>query len=437
MPIFTAAPHADVLAVLVQIAVLLLAARLLGGALQALGQPAVVGELLAGIVLGPSLLSGAFPAIGAWIVPGTPTAGHLLELVSLLGAIFLLVITGLETNLPLIRRQSRVALGVAAGGLAVPLATGYALGSWLPDELLADPAQRTIFAFFVATAMSISAIPVIAKILMDLDLLRREVGQTILAAAMIDDTTGWILLSIIAGLAAGEAASAATALRAVGSVAFVLALTVTVGAWLVKRSLDWIEAAGANGDRVLSLVVVLVFGWSALTHALRLEPVLGAFLMAILLGREPRVSAAVRRQLHDVGLAIFAPIFFAVAGLKVSVTSLADPGIAAIALLVIAVATFGKVAGTYLGARWIGRADHWTALAYGAGLNARGAMEIIVATIGLRLGILSQEMFSIIVIMAMATSLMAPFALRWTLRRARLAGATDAGLPRAEELARR
>ena len=434
MPVFTAAPHGDVLAVLVQIAVLLLAARLLGGASQALGQPAVVGELLAGIVLGPSLVSGVFPAIGAWIVPQTPVAGHLLELVGLLGAIFLLVVTGLETDLPLIRRQSRVALGVAAGGLAVPLVTGTALGFWLPDELLADPGRRTLFAAFVATAMSISAIPVIAKILMDLGLLRREVGQTILAAAMIDDTTGWILLSLIAGLAAGEAVSADALFRAVGSIALVLALTATVGQWLVRRGCDWIDTAGVSSDRTLTLVIVLVFGWSALTHALRLEPVLGAFLMAILLGREPRVTEAVRRQLHDLALAIFAPIFFAIAGLKVGLGTLADPRIAAIALLVIAVATFGKVAGAYAGARWIGRADHWTALAYGAGLNARGAMEIIVATIGFSLGILSQTMFSIIVLMAMATSLMAPFALRWSLRRAE-AAAAEPDLSRTQQAA--
>ncbi len=417
---FTAAPHHDVLVLLVQVAVLLFAARAMGEVARRMGQPSVVGEISAGILLGPSLLSGLFPAIGAWIVPATQLNGYLLEVVSLFGALFLLLITGLETDLGLIRQHARTAIGVSAGGIMVTLATGFALGWSLPDELLAqpdDPQNRLVFAMFVAVAMSISAIPVIAKVLMDLNLMRRDIGQTIIAAGMSDDTIGWVLLSIVAGLAGTGVITGGAVFRAVGAVALFMFASFTLGRWLVKRSLDFVQDEVRMPDRLVTLVIVLTVAWGAVTQALGLEAVLGAFVMGILFGQIPRLPEEVHLKLNTISLAVFTPIFFAVAGLKVNARVLLEPDLLLITLLVIAVASGGKVVGTYLGARIIGKRDHWTALSFGAGLNARGAMEIIIATIGLELGILSQEMFSIIVVMAMATSLMAPPALRWVLAR--------------------
>lgn len=417
MEIFSAAPHHDVLVLVLQIGVLLLAARAMGEIAQRLGQPSVVGEILAGIVLGPSLLSGLIPEIGQWIIPQNETQGYLLETVSLIGAMFLLLITGLETDIKLIKRHARTAIGVSFGGVSITFATGFLLGQYLPDFLVADPDNRLIFELFVAVAMSISAIPVIAKVLMDLNLMRRDIGQTILASGMSDDTTGWILLSIVAGLASGEAITTGSVLQIVGSVLAFMVLSFTVGRWLVKKLLTYVQDEIKSTDRLLTLVVVMTFIWGAITQALNLEAVLGAFVMGILFGMMPRLPEEVIHKLESMALAVFAPIFFAVAGLKVNIINLFDPTLILITLLVIAVATLGKVAGTYFGARVIGGKDHWTALSFGAGLNARGAMEIIIATIGLNLGILTQDMFSIIVVMAMATSLMAPSALRWVLDR--------------------
>lgn len=414
---FTAAPHDDVLALLIQVAVLLVAARLLGEVARRLGKPGVVGELLAGIILGPSLLSAAFPFVEQWMVPQNEVRGYLIEVVALIGAMLLLLITGLETDLSLIRRHARTAIGVSFGGIAVTFASGFLLGTYLPDDLLGDPTRRTIFALFMATAMSISAIPVIAKVLMEMNLIRRDIGQTIIAAGMSDDTIGWILLSIVAGLASGEAVSAGSVLEIVGSVLAFMLLSFTAGRWLVARVLDIAQDRFLGEERILSVVIVLTFTWGAITHALDLEAVLGAFVMGILLGQMPRLPASVHRQLMALSVGIFTPIFFAVAGLKVNVRSLLEPELLLVAVLVILVATAGKFAGTYAGARLIGGKSHWNALAYGSGLNARGAMEIIIATIGLSLGILSQDMFSIIVLMAMATSLMAPTALRFVLAR--------------------
>ncbi len=414
---FTAASHHDVLVLLVQLAVLLLSARALGELARRTGQPSVLGELAAGILLGPSLLSTLAPALGVWIVPQTPVQGYLLEGVALLGAMFLLLITGLETDIGLIRRHARTAIGVSWGGILVTFSTGFLLGAGLPDALLGDPAQRLVFSLFVATAMSISAIPVIAKVLIDLDLIRRDVGQTIIAAGMNDDTVGWILLSIVAGLASGQSIGAGRIALIVGSVLGFLLFSITIGRWLVRAALDFVQDRVVSPHRTLTLVVTFMFGWAAITQALQLEAVLGAFVIGILFGQVPRAAAGMRDTIEGIAFGVFTPIFFAVAGLKVDLHRLAEPRLIVIALLVIAVATVGKVAGTYLGARWIGRTDHWRALCFGAALNARGAMEIIVATIGLNLGILSQDMFSIIVLMAMATSFMTPFALRWILAR--------------------
>lgn len=431
---FTAASHHEVLVLLVQLAVLLFTARLMGELAQRLKQPTVVGELLAGILLGPSLLSGLFPALGEWIVPHTPVQGYLLETVSLLGAMFLMLITGLETDISLIRRQARTAVGASLGGLIIPLITGFLLGLVIPETLLVDPERRIVFALFVATAMSISAIPVIAKVLFDLGLMRRDIGQTIIASGMADDTAGWILLSVVVGLAAGEAITVSSIVLSVGKVVLFMLVSFTAGRWLVGRLLRVVQNEVSVRERVLSLVVVSVFAWAAFAQALNLEAVLGAFVMGILFSMTRSLPSEVIHTLEKVAFGIFAPIFFAVAGLKVNIANLLRPDLLVIALIVIGVASFGKIVGTYIGARWIGRRDHWTALAFGAGLNARGAMEIIIATIGLSLGILTQDMFSIIVVMAMATSLMAPTMLRWVLSHIKPEAAELARL-RQEELA--
>lgn len=432
MDVFSAAPHHDVLVLVIQVGVLLLVARMLGEVAQRLNQPSVVGEILAGIILGPSLLAGFVPEIGEWIVPQNETQGHLLEVVSLIGAMFLLLIIGLETDIRLIKKHARTAMGVSGGGIIVTFATGFVLGQNLPDFLLADTNERLVFSLFVATAMSISAIPVIAKVLMDLNLMRRDVGQTIIAAGMSDDTIGWILLSIVAGIASGESVTAGSVLQIVGSVLAFMLVSFTVGRWMVKKVLAYVQDQVQSGDRLLTLVVVLTFLWGAITQALNLEAVLGAFVMGIIFGTMPRLPDEVHHKLESIALGIFAPIFFAVAGLKVNVINLFEPRLLIITGIVILIATIGKVVGTYIGARYIGGKDHWTSLSFGAGLNARGAMEIIIATIGLRLGILSQDMFSIIVVMAMATSLMAPSALKWVLSKVKIGAEEEERLKKEE-----
>lgn len=413
---FSAPSHHDVLVLLVQLSILLFTARLLGALAQRLGQPTVIGEIGAGILLGPSFLSGLVPALGAWIVPQTPVQGYLLETVSLIGVLFLLLITGLETDLPLIRSQARSALGVAAGGLILPLLMGFGLGWVMPDSLLGDPERRFVFAAFLATALAISAIPVLAKVLMDLNLTRRNIGQTVIAAAMIDDTTGWILLSIVIGLASGVSLSVLGVAQSVVVVLAFIGLTLTLGRRLVRWLFRFVQNEVELRGKYLSLSVLLMFVWSAIAQEIGLEALLGAFVIGIVLGQTPALPSETVHTLEDVALAIFAPMFFAVAGLKVNIASLLTVELLFITLVLIVVATLSKLLGVYLGARYLAGIDHWTAIFYGAGLNARGSMGIIIATIGLTLGMVSQEMFSMIVLMSVVTSLLAPFLLRYALR---------------------
>ncbi len=417
METFGAASHDEVLQLVFQVALLLATARLLGALAQKLGQPSVVGQILAGVILGPSLLSGLVPAAGRWIIPQTPVQGHLLEAVGLIGVTLLLIVTGFETDLGLIRRRMGVALGVSAGGLSVTFVSGWFLGMALPDDLLVDASQRTLFALFVATALAIAAIPVLAKVLIDLDVMRREIGQTMLASAMLDDITGWTLLGLVTALAAAGTLTGAVVFETVILVVVFVVATATVGRWLVNHSLAFVQDRFQGQDMVLTLVIVLAFAWGAFSQALHLEAVIGALAIGILFGRLPRLPVDVVHKVESMAMGVFAPIFFAVAGLKVDISTILEPRLLAITLLVIGVATFGKVTGAYLGARLFSRQDHWSALAYGSGLNARGALEIIIASIGLSLGILSLEMFSIIVVMAVVTSLMAPVALRFCLAR--------------------
>ncbi|HEY9661376.1 MAG TPA: cation:proton antiporter, partial [Allocoleopsis sp.] len=406
--------HHELLLILLELTLLLLVARGLGELMRRLNLPPVVGELLAGVLLGPSLLGWIFPDLQAQIFPRSQAQSDLLAVVSWLGVLFLLIVTGLETDLTLILRKGKTALLISLGGIVVPFVTGLGLGWVLPDGFLVQPDQRLIFSLFIATAMSISAVPVIAKVLMDLQLIRRDIGQITLAAGMTDDTIGWILLSVVSGLAISGSFDGITVLKSVLSAVLFLAIAFTIGQTAVDRLLRWVDDSIGGATASLSIVLILALGAAALTHALGIEAALGAFVFGILAGQSRRFSQEAGHTLEMITAGFLAPIFFASAGLKVDLIQLLTPQTLIIGLLVLAVACVGKFVGAYGGAR-VARLSHWESLAMGAGMNARGAMEIIVATIGASLGVLNAQMYSIIVMVAIVTSLMAPPLLRWTL----------------------
>jgi Kef-type K+ transport system membrane component KefB len=263
---------------LVQFALLLVTARLLGEGAKKLGLPSVVGELLAGFVLGPTLLGNVAPGLFRATFPQEAGQVHLLEVVAWLGVIMLLILTGLETDMGLIARKGRGAAAISLGGIAVPFLSGLALGLVVPAEFLAAPDKRLVFALFIGTAMSISAIPVIAKVLMEMHVIRRDIGQITLAAGMIDDTIGWVLLSVVAGLASSGNVNPLTAGRSLLAVVVVLGAAYTVG----RRAVGWLIRTLDNqvgGDMVkITAVMALALVFGAVTQQLRLEAVLGAFI---------------------------------------------------------------------------------------------------------------------------------------------------------------
>ncbi len=414
MPVIKPLAGHELLLVLLQFGVLLLVARTLGEVAVRLRLPSVVGELLAGFVLGPSLLGTIAPGFFRALFPPTTQQFHLVEVISWLGVIMLLILTGLETDVELIVRKSRGAAAISLGGIVVPLLSGFALGWLLPQQFLAAPDKRLVFALFVGTAMSISAIPVIAKVLMEMNIIRRDIGQITLAAGMIDDTIGWILLSVVAGMASSGQVNLATAGRAMLSVIAVLAVSFTIGRRFVTWTIRTLDNQ-VGGDTVkITGLIVLALAWGSVTHALGLEVVLGAFIVGILVAQARRFDQRVQHSFQQMALGVFAPVFFAFSGLRVDLKALIHPVTFAVGVLVLAVAILGKFVGAYVGARATGLGN-WEALALGSGMNARGAMEIIVATVGLSLGILTPAMYSIILMVAVVTSIMAPPLLRWTL----------------------
>ncbi len=413
--IIQAAIGSDILKLLVQISVLLITARIFGELSQKLGQPVVLGEILAGIFLGPSLLGNLFPFIHGHIIPVTENQINLLEVITLIGAMFLLLITGLETDLQLVKHHAKKTLGIAFGELPFSLACGFAFGFLIPNTLLVDPDQRVIFALFIAIAISLSAIPVIAKVLMDLKLIRRDIGQITLAVGMFDDTVAWILLSIVLGLIGGEAVSIGSVSYSFLKVILFVGLSFFIGKFIIRHLLNFTLNRISSRDKILTLIIVFTFALGAVVQAIGLEAVLGAFVAGIIFAQSPAVPKESIDKLESTTFAIFAPIFFASAGLKVNVIDLFKPDLILIGAGLISVAIFSKFIGAYFGARVFAKTDHWTALSFGAGLNARGAIQIIIATIGLSFGILSQEIYSLIIITAVVTSLMAPIMLRWTL----------------------
>ena len=404
--------HEDLLKLVLSVAILLGTARLLGELCNRIGIPAVVGEIFAGVLLGPSLLSRAFPAFGRLIVPETTSQAQLLDVVGLLGIMFLLIVIGMETDLALIRTRLRTAVGVGLGGLIVPFASGLLVGALIPVDLLADAEQRPVFSLFLAVALALSAIPVLAKILADLGLMRREFGQTALAAGMIDDILGWTLLGIVTSLAGAGRIDAVSVATTLGAVVVFFAATVIVGRPLTRWGLSIVQDRMKSQDRILTLIIVLAFGWGAFTHALHLEPILGAFAIGILFGQTRRLPLEVSRQLESVTYGVLAPIFLATAGLRLDVGGLLEPRLLQLTGILLAVAAAGKIIGAYFGARWLAGSDRRESLAYGLALNARGVLGIIVAAIGLSMGIFSVEIYSMMVVVSVVTSLVAPIGVR-------------------------
>lgn len=412
-PIPPLASH-QVLVFLLQIAVLLLLALCLGRLANRVGLPAVVGELLAGVLLGPSLLAQFAPGLSEWLLPRDPAQMHLLDAVSQLAVLLLVGITGIQVDLRVLRRRRATAVRVSLAGLLVPLALGVATGYVLVDSLMPSGTDPSVFALFFGVAMCVSAIPVIAKTLADMGLLHRDVGQLTLAAGAIDDAVGWFLLSIVSAMATAGLHAGSISLSVLYLVGFV-----TV-AWFpgrpVVRLLLRLAARSPDSGPTLTTTVVIILLGAASTHALGMEAVFGAFVAGILIGAPGGAEPARLAPLRTIVQWVLAPLFLASAALRMDLTALRHGDVLLGAIVALFIAVLGKFAGAYIGAR-ASRLTPWEGLALGAGMNARGVVQMVVATVGLRIGVLDTASYTVILFVAIATSVMAPPLLRIAMAR--------------------
>ena len=405
--------HASYLA---SIVVILIAARLFGEAALRLGQPAAIGQLIAGLALGPSAFGWIWPAAQHAIFPPTAGERETLKAFGDFGVLLLLTLTGMEVDLGLLRKIGRPAISTALAGIAVPLACGVALGLLLPESLTPRGGDRLPTALFLGAALSISSIKIAAAVVREIGFARRDIGQIMIASSIIEDSLGWILIAVILGVACPHGLSISGFAVAVLGVTLFLAASLTIGRRLVVALIRIVNDAVAGEYVVLSLIFVIVGLFALTTQAIGVQTVLGAFVAGVLIGESPILTGHIGSQLRGMVSAFFAPIFFALAGLGADLTILKSPGILALAVGLMLAATLGKFGGAFLGGA-IGRLSRAESLALAVGMNARGATEVIVANVGVAVGALSHDLYSLIVTMAVATTCAMPPSLRWALAR--------------------
>jgi Kef-type K+ transport system membrane component KefB len=392
--------------------VLLVLARLLGAAAGRLGQPPIVGSLLAGLIAGPSVFGQVWPSGFHWFLPGGDVHSGALNAIAGLSLLVLLISLGAETDLPLIRSLGRPAAWLIAGSIVVPAAAGIATAYELPHELLGPKHRELAFALLIAGAMSVSSLPVVARIVTELGMTRRNVGQLTVAAATANDGYGFLLLAVVLALAAGRNSDLLTAL--LGLVA-VVALAATAGQWVVDHALRRARRHGPNAAGAIAIALCVTLILAAVSQALGVDAALGAFIAGIVLGRsrfrQPRALGSIDWMTG----AVFAPLYFATAGLSVDVTQLTTTtAIAFVVVLVVAIAakflaTVGSAAAARLPLR--------EGVALGIGLNGRGAMQVILGSAGLTAGLLSSAAYTIVILVSIVSSMLVPPLLRRTLHR--------------------
>jgi Kef-type K+ transport system membrane component KefB/nucleotide-binding universal stress UspA family protein len=401
---------------LVQIVLFVVIGRLLGEAMVRIGQPSIMGQIIGGIVLGPSVLGALWPDAQAQLFPPSIGQKSMTDAVAQLGILFLLLLAGMETDLGLALRLRRAAAGVSLAGIVLPFALGFALGELLPSNLLPDPQARLVTSLFLGTALSISSVKIVASVVREMDFMRRNVGQLIVASAIIDDTVGWVIIAVTFGLAENGTVDLVTLARSIfGTLAF-MAFSFTIGRRIVFEIIRWTNDRFRSDLPVLSAIIAIMGGMAIITNLIGVHTVLGAFVAGILVGQSPILTRQIDVQLRALTTALFMPVFFGLTGLQTDLSVLRDPQILLLAIGLILIASVGKFGGAFAGAKFGGFSNS-EAIALGCGMNARGSTEVIVASIGLSIGVLDQRLFSVIVAMAVVTTMAMPPTLRWALAR--------------------
>ena len=303
-------------AFLAPMVVILLASRLVGEATQRLGQPAVIGQLVAGMLLGPSFFGLIWPAAQHVVFPADPSQRAMLQAFAEFGILLLLALTGMEVDVSLLRKIRSPALSVSLAGIAAPFLCGVALGFAAPASLIPNPDRRLATALFLGVALSISSIKIVAAVVRELKFARREIGQLIVASSIIDDSIAWIIIAVILGIVGSGVVDLRRLAQTLGGVAVFLAASLTIGRRLVADAIRLVNDAFTGECMVLTLILVIIGAMALVTQALGLQMVLGAFIAGVLIGESPILTEQIAGQLRRMTASLFAPIFFALAGIN-------------------------------------------------------------------------------------------------------------------------
>jgi Kef-type K+ transport system membrane component KefB len=423
-------PGRDEAILVTEIVLLVLTGRLLGEAMLRIGQPSIVGQLLAGVLLGPSVFGKVWPAAQTLIFPHEPSQKGMITAIAQFGVLLLLLLTGMETDLRLVRRARQTAAAVSLTGIAVPFACGFALGQLLPDAVL-PAGHRLVSSLFLGTALSISSVKIVAGVIREMNFMRRNLGQVIVASAIIEDSAGWVIIAITFGIAQTGGIDAWALLKTVGGVGLFLVLSFTIGRYAVFRIIRWVNDKFRSEFAVISAILVIMGLMALITYGLGVQTVLGAFVAGILVGESPILTDHIQQQLRGLVSALFMPVFFGQAGISADLSILGQPQLLGLTVVIIAIASVGKFSGAFAGGKLSGMSVR-ESFALGCGMNARGSTEVIVATIGLTMGALTQNLFTMIVTMAVVTTMAMPPMLRPALARLPLGKEEKARLEREE-----
>jgi len=394
---------------LFQIAVIAVAARGVGVLFRKIGQPQVVGEMAAGIMLGPSLLGWAFPQASQVLFPAE-SLDH-LNVLSQIGVLLFMFLVGLEFNSRMVRNQGHAAILTSHVSITVPYMLGAALALYLYPRLSDDRVHFTEFALFMGAAMSITAFPVLARILRERQLHKTELGSVTLACAAVDDVTAWCLLAYILVLVRAAQGGTPLWVTLAGLTVYLLFM-VFVAKRLLRRFVTVFRRRKVLSDDMMALILVLLLVSAWATERLGVHLLFGAFLFGAVMPKERHFIAQLTEKIESVTLVLFLPIFFAYTGLRTSIGQVAGGEMWFYCLLILLAAVVGKLAGSAIASRIAGLG--WRdATALGVLMNTRGLMELVILNIGLDLGVISPALFSMMVIMALTTTFMTTPILEW------------------------
>jgi len=386
---------------LLQVFLVLGLARGLGCLCERIGQPALVGELLTGVLLGPTLLGRLAPGAHAWLFPADVVQCSMLSTFAWVGLLLLLLSAGTEVDVTVAWRERGHVAAIAAAGLTVPLALSCAAALLLPDRYLVDPAQRLVFALFVATALTIAALPMTVRALYDLDLLKSDLGLLVMASLVVHEVVGWAAFTLVLSAATQAELDVAHVGLVVGGTLAFTAACLALGRPLVARGIAWVQRR-RQADSGLVLTFVCCVGLLAgfITHRMGIHALLGLFLAGVMAGSAPALSERTRHAITQMVYAVFVPVFFAGLGLRVDFVANFDP---LLVVLFTVLAIGGKFLGAWAGAGLAG-VPRWEREFVAAAHTPGGSMEMVVALVALQEKLITVPVFVAIVSAALASS---------------------------------